>query len=1228
MLLLLAMLTGLVGGLSLPALDENDVSAAPMGASALDVIISEVAWGGTSSSYTSDEWIELYNTTNSPIDLSGWTLAADDGNPSISFLSGKTIPAYGYFLLESSDDFTIFDITADQTYSGTLSNSGETLTLADNLSNTIDTANISGGAWDAGHTVSGPSYSSMERIGAVVDSASAWDANDGVTRNGLAADNSTPVNGTPHNSKEVDLSLTMSVNDTNPSIPVFTLTVSNAAGYDSATGVEVTNLLTSGLTYASHVGGGTYDNTTGIWAIGSLASGASQMLQITANAATSGTKTNLAEVSKANELDADSFPDNNLTTEDDYAFAKVHIPALADLIVTKSVNNATPNVGSNVVFTITVENVGSGDATMVEVKDSLPAGLTYVSDDGGVTYDNSTGIWTVGTLASSVSNTLQITAKVATNGTKINLAEVWQFDSLPGSSSTLDDQASVTVTPIGGQADLRLVHDPVFVSTSVAGQVTLTIKVYNDGPYDATGVDVKDLLPSGLTYLSYTASTGTTYSSGTGIWSVGNLLNGASKTLNLTVKAASSGTSTTNFAEVWQSDQYDPDSTPGNDSTTEDDDASLEVLVADLRLAESVNVAGSNAVFTITLRNDGPDDATGVKVKTGLPTLTSAYTFVSYGSTLGTYDSGAGVWTVGTLTDGAAATLTITTTTSGSLSVNWVEVSEVSAADQVDPDSVPNNNSRTEDDDAGAPAADLFLTQSVNNANPTLDSNVVFTITVSNAGIASTSGVQVKDLLPSGLAYVSDTGAGAYNKTSGIWAISGTLASGDSRTLTITAKVSALGIRTNWAEVWRSAESDPDSTPGNGSTTEDDDAGATITSRRSIIINEIAWGGTAASPNDEWIELYNPSNASINITGWTLRAASSGIGSLNITLSGSIAAGGYFLLEREDNSTVSDVSADQIYAGGLLNILSDAGEVLNLSDGSGNLIDTANNNGGGWPRGSLSPNYGTMERYGTSAESDSTGVTNIGNPKNGKNANEGNIYGTPKRVNSRGTALAPTSTPVVIRTPTPRPVGRPVINEFLPRPAFDWNQDGKMDVFDEFIEIKNIGPVDSSLGGWRLDDEANLGSDPFTLPSITLKPGERVRFYGLETNILLSDGGDTVRLLDTGGKIYDSYTYSIAKVEDESICRLPDGYGSWYEDCTPTPNLPNTRDGTVPSMPGGEAFESPVCALPDTLPADFLFAECRGYGANIWRAMYWDAAGWGWDRFVPANSTKWESFVE
>ncbi|MGE6489203.1 phospholipase D-like domain-containing protein [Paenisporosarcina sp. NPDC076898] len=102
-----------------------------------------------------------------------------------------------------------------------------------------------------------------------------------------------------------------------------------------------------------------------------------------------------------------------------------------------------------------------------------------------------------------------------------------------------------------------------------------------------------------------------------------------------------------------------------------------------------------------------------------------------------------------------------------------------------------------------------------------------------------------------------------------------------------------------------------------------------------IVINEIAWMGTTVDYNDEWIELYNNSSASISLNGWTLTTAD---GTPNIALTGTIPANGYFILERTDDATISEVSANQIYSGGMGN----AGENFILKDASGAVIDQVN----------------------------------------------------------------------------------------------------------------------------------------------------------------------------------------------------------------------------------------------------------------------------------------------
>ncbi len=158
---------------------------------------------------------------------------------------------------------------------------------------------------------------------------------------------------------------------------------------------------------------------------------------------------------------------------------------------------------------------------------------------------------------------------------------------------------------------------------------------------------------------------------------------------------------------------------------------------------------------------------------------------------------------------------------------------------------------------------------------------------------------------------------------------------------------------------------------------------------RDVVISEVAWMGTEASANDEWIELYNTTDHAISLIGWRLESAD---GSPSIALVGTIPAQGFFLLERTDDNTVSDIPADQIYSGALSN----SGETLILKDPSGNIIDTANGDGGPWPAGNDSPRA-TMERLDLLApDSDTNWATNNGVYRNGLDAQNNPINGTPK----------------------------------------------------------------------------------------------------------------------------------------------------------------------------------------------------------------------------------------
>jgi hypothetical protein len=217
--------------------------------------------------------------------------------------------------------------------------------------------------------------------------------------------------------------------------------------------------------------------------------------------------------------------------------------------------------------------------------------------------------------------------------------------------------------------------------------------------------------------------------------------------------------------------------------------------------------------------------------------------------------------------------------------------------------------------------------------------------------------------------------------------------------------------------------------------------------------------------------------------------------------------------------------------------------------------------------------------------------------------------------------------PTLVPTALPPP---PLLalNEFVPRPGHDWNNDGVVNVGDEYIEVLNHGVVNVNLSGYSLDDEVNVGSEPYRLPALTLRPGERHVFYGSETGLLLGDGGDGVRLLKPNGQLADAYNYSVVERPDQSYCRLPDNGGAddWNQNCYPTPGLQNSlNEGktTTANNPSKELY----CPISDTLPADFALAECEPFGNEIWRPEFWDRTGWYGDQYLPGINMKWPVFA-
>lgn len=557
----------------------------------------------------------------------------------------------------------------------------------------------------------------------------------------------------------------------------------------------------AGHTASTTVGGADVDNTNK----GSVVTG-------------TGIVTTLVSLVANSEPINDADTDANTNTTFDVGL----VPQI-DLTVAKTTTATVAATGSTITYTVTARNDGPASATSVSISDDLPDGLQVLS----AVSSNNADVVTIPASASDTSSanpdniTVDIgtlTSSATTQRTITIVAKVLDITTGTGTPTAIANSATITGvgTDLGVLANsstvslpVQLVNDLAVVKTITTNPAstgtpataapgttfTYSIVARNDGPSRATAVRVVDNLPDGIQIISATSSDNTdtvtipaTAQDTTAANNddltilVGDLAVGSGAQTTITVVgvvlSATTGqfTNVATIASTNTNENSDPVSANNTSSVAANAQRSIDLSVTKSITTNPASTAapatappGSTITYTILARNDGPQDATTVRVTDNIPdgirvtSVTSSDNTDTITIPASAQDTTATnpddiTVDIGNLVVGAGAITTITVigvVLPGTLGTftNVATIAPTDTAGNVDTD--PNDNSSSIA--AVAPrTVDLAVTKT-GPASAISGNTITYTMTATNNGPSDAINVQVSDDIPDGIRVISAT---------------------------------------------------------------------------------------------------------------------------------------------------------------------------------------------------------------------------------------------------------------------------------------------------------------------------------------------------------------------------------------------------------------------------------------------------------------------------------------